>query len=255
VISIKHDIARIGRNAGRIEKQLPFTTALALTRTINLVQKAEIAEMRDVFDRPTPFTLNSTYAKGANKQNLRAEMGFKDQASGISANKFLKAQIGGGVRRLKRFEIAMRNAGIMPNGYVAVPGTGANIDAYGNMSRGQINQILSYFKVQAGTLGYNRASSERSKRGIERRLAKQKSAQGVVYFIGSPGDGKLPFGIWQRITFGKGYSAIKPIVIFQRFAAYEKRFDFYYVGEITVRKHFPNEFSRALASTIKGVIL
>jgi hypothetical protein len=255
VIVVKTDIKQALRDVAVAQKELPFAIAVALTKTAQIIQQEEIKEMRDVFDRPTPYTLNSTYIKTANKRNLQAEVGFKDLTAGTPASKFLKPQIDGGLRRLKRFEIAMRNAGIMPNGYVAVPGSGANIDSYGNMSRGQINQILSYFKVQAGTLGYNRASSERSKRGIERRLAKQKAAHGVVYFIGSPADGKLPFGIWQRITFGKGYSAIKPIVIFQRFAVYKKQFDFYYVGEITVRKHFAIEFSRALASTIKGVIL
>jgi hypothetical protein len=253
MISVKHEIQRIGRNAQRIERQLPFAIALALTRTVQGVQKAEIHEMRDVFDRPTRYTLNSTYIEPATKQQLRATVGLKDEASeGTPPTKYLRPQLVGGGRRLKRFEKALRSVGVLPNGYVAVPGSAAKIDRFGNMSRGELNQILSYFRTNA-TSGFNFNASQASLRRRSNRLARQASAQSVQYFVGRPGDGKLPLGVWQRYTFRSG-SAIKPILIFIPWASYEGIFDFRYVGEITIRKLFPREFSSALARVLRGKV-
>lgn len=263
MISLKHDIARIGRNAGRIEKQLPFATALAITRTAQIVQKDEIKEMRDVFDRPTPYTLRSTYMQPATKKKLRAEVGIKDEATeAVPPVKFLTPEIRGGGRRLKTFERALRSVGALPNGYVAVPGTGAKLDAYGNISRGQIVQILSFFKTN-GLAGFNFNATPDSLKRRSNRAAKKAGAQSVTYFVGRPGDGKLPLGIWQRFTFaGKKNqfvsrsvgSAIKPILIFVPFAIYQARFDFQYVGQLAVRNNFARELSKAIATAIRGAI-
>jgi hypothetical protein len=251
MISVKHDIQRIGRNAQRIEKQLPVIVAKSLTFTAQAVQKAEVHEMRDVFDRPTRYTLNSTYIQSATRNKLRSEVGIKDEASeGTAPVKFLMPEIAGGGRRLKRFERALRSVGVLPNGYVAVPGTGARLDRFGNMSRGEINQILSYFRTNS-MLGFNFNASAASLQRRSNRLARKASAQKVQYFVGRPGDGKFPFGIWQRYSFRKG-SAIKPIMIFVPWASYEAIFDFRYVGEIAVAKEFPRIFSRLLARAIGG---
>lgn len=251
MISVKHDIQRIGLNAARIERQLPFAIALSLTRTVQAVQKAEIHEMGDVFDRPTRYTLNSTYIEPATKQHLVAAVGIKDEASeGVPPTKYLRPQIVGGGRRLKRFEKALRSVGVLPNGYVAVPGSAAKIDRFGNMSRGEINQILSFFRTNA-TAGFNFNASAASLRRRSNRLAKKANAQSVTYFAGRPADGKLPLGVWQRFTFRKG-SALKPILIFIPWASYDAIFDFRYVGEITIRKVFPRELSNALRRTLGG---
>jgi hypothetical protein len=253
MIHLKHDFQRLGRNAQAIERQLPFAMALALTRTVLAVEKAEIHEMRDVFDRPTPYTLKSTYTEPATKQKLRAVVGIRDWASeGTPPANFLIPQIAGGGRRQKRFERALQSVGALPIGYVAVPGKAARLDRFGNMSRGEINQILSYFRTNA-TAGFNFNASAASLRRRSNRLAKKVGAQGVQYFVGRPGDGKLPLGIWQRFTFRSG-SAIKPILIFIPWTVYQAIFDFQYVGKITISKRFGIEYSQALARSIRGAV-
>jgi hypothetical protein len=250
-ISIKHDLALLRNQLNAHGRQVPFATAVALTRTAKAIEKDVVKEMRDSFINPTPYTLKGTYTVPATKRRLVAEVGLRTRGSaGRGAGKYLQAQILGGARRLTGYEKTLRGAGLLPNGYYVVPGTAARIDAYGNFSRGQMNQILSYFKVQAGTAGYNRASSDKSKAGIERRLAKAVAAQRVQYFLGSPGDGRLPLGIWQRIKYSRG-TAIKPVMMFVRFTTYEKRFDFYYVGEVGAKKYFPGEFARAWQDAIR----
>jgi len=253
MFTIKHDFQRLGRNALAIERQFPFVMALALTRTAQAVQKAEVAEMRDVFDRPTPYTLKSTYIEPATKQNLRAVVGIRDWASeGTPPANFLIPQIAGGGRRQKRFERALQSVGALPPGFVAVPGKAAKIDRFGNMSRGEIQQILSYFRTNA-TAGFNFNASAASLQRRSNRLAKKANAQKVQYFVGRPGDGKLPLGIWQRFTFRQG-TAIKPILIFIPWTTYQAIFDFQYVGEITIRKHFGIEYSKAWERAIRSAV-
>ena len=44
-------------------KQLPFATSLAINNTAKKVKESQQKEMRDVFDRPNQFTLNSLFIK------------------------------------------------------------------------------------------------------------------------------------------------------------------------------------------------
>ncbi|NGZ86424.1 hypothetical protein [Duganella aceris] len=222
------------------QKQVRFATRVALTRTAKRAELAEVREMRDVFRNPTPFTLSSTFTRPATTTRLEAEVKLKDDSTkAVPASKFLAAQVSGGQRKLKRFEVALTAAGVMPVGYRAVPGQGAKVDNYGNMSRGQIVQILAFFRAFP-EMGYKANMTDKGKARLARG---SKRVQGFVYFVGTPGD-RLPFGVYQRINFNGG-TAIKPVLLFVRSALYQPIFDFKYVVEQTVKTDFDGEFTRA----------
>jgi len=223
-------------------KQIRFAVASALTKTAKNVEEAERREMRDVFDRPTPNTLNSLYVKPATSASLTATVGIKDFAGkGIAASKYLASQINGGSRRVKRFEKALQAVGALPGGYRAVPGSAAKMDAYGNMQGGQIVQILSFFKAFPEA-GYKANMTDKRRASLAKGTKKK---QGFAYFVGRPGD-RLPLGIWQRFNMGLG-SAIKPVIIFVPHAIYEATFDFEYVARRTVERTWETEFNKAMA--------
>lgn len=237
-IDARHNIREvIGRLNDMQRRQVPFATALALTRTAQEVRKAEIEEMKQVFDRPTPFTLNSLYLKAATKANLTARMWVKD-ISGRTEH-YLMPEIYGGARRLKGFERLLMSKGLLPTGWMAVPGAGAKLDAYGNISGGQIVQILSAIKA-LGEQGYAANRTARSKH-------RRKNLPEL--FVGRPGGGKLPNGVWQRFRFAHG-SAIKPILIFVRGPRYAKRFDFFGVGSRVAERVFRGIFEQALREAL-----
>jgi hypothetical protein len=241
-ISVTHNIDETIRRLQAQARQVPFAISLAINRTAQLVKEDEIHEMRDVFDRPTPYTLNSLYLKPSTKQTLTAKVWLKEDTSkGTPAAKYLLPQIQGGARRLKRFESALRRVGALPEGMVAVPATGAKFDPFGNMDRGQIVQILSYFRAfpEAGYKA-NMTDKGRAKlaRGSKKRL-------GVAYFVGAPADGKLPLGVWQRTTFAMG-SAIKPVLLFVDAVHYQMLFDFPYVAKRVIDREFDRQFEIAL---------
>lgn len=248
MISIKHDLGDLIGKMNDLEKrQLPFATSLAINRTAQKVKQAEEREMKDVFDRPTPYTLSSVFMKPSTKASLAAVVGLKDRATkAVPASKFLRAQITGGSRHLKKYEVALRSVGALPPGYFTVPGEAATLDAYGNIARSQVIQILSFFRAFPDA-GY-RANSTEATRAKMARGTKRK--MGASYFVGSPGDGKLPLGIWMRVHSGFG-SALRPILIFVPHAQYQPIFDLSFVAETVIKKEYPAEFSRALAEAVR----
>src|SRR5439155_26080975 len=134
----------------------------------------------------------------------------------------LNPQIHGGSRDLKKFERALRSVGALPESHFIVPGAAAKMDAYGNMDRGQIIQILAYFR-SFPEAGYRANTTAKGRARLARTTL---SRQGFAYFVGAPAGGKLPLGIWQR--FNLKPSAIRPVMIFVKSVLYSKRLDFEY---------------------------
>lgn len=247
-ISVKHDFDKlVGRLADTAKRQVPYAASVALNAVAEKVKAAEEHEMRDVLDRPTPYTMSSVYLKRATKQALVAEVGLKDfSGKGTPATKFLSPLIKGGTRRLKRFERALRSVGALPDGYVAVPGSAARLDAFGNMDRGQIVQILSFFKAFPEA-GYKANMSPERRKSLAKG---SKKKQGFAYFVGRPGNGRGPLGIWQRVYFASG-TAVKPVIIFVPHAIYQAIFDFEYVAQNVAGAAFSAEFGKALDEALR----
>lgn len=237
---IKIEITNVERLVAALDdfgrRQVPYAIALAANRVAKLVERALYAEMKQVFDRPVAWTLNSLYVKTATKRTMLALVKLKDEAyKGTPATKYLSPQIFGGSRDWKRHERALQMRGILPRGMYCVPGEAAKLDAYGNMSKGQIIQILSAMKA-FGEQGY---MANRTKNSAARNKSQPE------YFSLQKAHGKLPPGIYQRFRFGHG-TAIRPVLIFIKEPSYAKRFDFFGVAESVIAQHAEAEFVRAL---------
>jgi len=169
-VQVIPDLKGMQETMHRIEReQVPFATALALTRTAKFVEGEIRKEIPRAFSAPTRFTLNSLWTKTATKRKLVAEVRVKDESFKAKAPiEWLSPQIYGGSRGVKRFEERLRKVGVLgPNQY-AVPGQAAKLDAYGNMSRGQLVAILS--DVQAHwDPAQNATRASRAKRGARRK--------------------------------------------------------------------------------------
>lgn len=237
---IKIEIKNVERIVAALDdfgqRQVPYAIALAANRLAKIVERMLYVEMKQVFDRPVAWTLNSLYVKAATKKTMLALVKLKDEAyKGIPATKFLSPQIFGGSRGWKRHERALQMRGILPSGMYCVPGEAAKLDAYGNMSKGQIIQILSAMKA-FGEQGY---MANRTKKSAARNKNQPE------YFSLQKAHGKLPPGIYQRFRFGHGV-AIRPVLIFIKEPSYGKRLDFFGVAESVIAQHAEAEFLRAL---------
>ena len=242
-ITIKTEYQDALRTFSGLAKQVDFAAAVALTKTAGLARTKVQENMRQVFDRPTPWVINSLRLKPATKTNLVAEVAFKDINSAESARTMVFPHVEAGTRRFKAMEARLMQAGLMPAGYNAVPGEAAKMDANGNMNRGQITQLLNVLQTYREA-GYNKADS----RTVARLAKGTKTSYGfeyVVMRVGHPRNKHLQPGVWQRVKTPFG-SALKPVLLFVKRANYRKRLDFYGIVNQVAAQELRPQFDAAL---------
>lgn len=248
LIDVRHNLPEVKAVLQGQQRQIPFALSVGINWTAQAVRDDEQKEMRAVFDRPTDYTLRSLYLKPSTKTNLKATVWVKDTDRPFH---YLLPQIHGGDRPQKRMEYMLTRAGFMRRDERAVPGSGARLDAFGNVSRGQIQQVVSQLRAfyLAGA-GQNASASKRSR---AKRLSE-------AYFV-STGAGThptgghswingrkaqhLPRGIWVRRSFGTLGTSIKPVFLFVPRATYRPRFRFFEVAEATIARVLPGNLRRA----------
>jgi hypothetical protein len=221
------------------ERRMNAAVATALTRTAKQSREVMQRRLGQLFDRPTPYTLNALFFTGATAQRLVASVKFKDEGagSGTPATKYLLPNVEGGARRSKRFEVALQAAGHLPAGWVVTPGPGASIDAFGNISKGQVIQVLSQLRITL-VAGSNRNMSFDKGKSIS---AQRKA--GGRFFVVKPGGRARP-GVYQREFVGRG---VTPVFWFVHHAAYKKRLDFDAEVQRVAEPLLPIEMARAVS--------
>lgn len=225
----------------KVEKQIPFAVAVALTRTAQSILAAERDLLISSLDNPTAYTKNSLRFTRATKDNLEASVGTKQPTAGnTNPASFLAPEIEGGKRSTKRFELLLQAAGLMPKGWRAVPARGVPLDAFGNLSRATIGKLLKGLKSQ-----FVMGPTAPTKKG---KAAKVKQSP---YFVLRQQSGNKPPGIWERKASGDKRT-VEPIVIYVSEASYQKRLDFYGKAQGMVdglmEKNFAIELQKAIDS-------
>lgn len=237
--------------------QVSKALAIGLTRIGVRVKDAAAAEMRSVFDRPTPYTMNALQLKSAQKTHAqpRAYVGFKDSngsfipndadAGAVLASRrhYLRPQVYGGGRPFKKLEARLRHAGALGAGQYALPGWGAKLDGYGNMSRGEIVQVLAYIG------GFGDPGGDRNT--TDARKAKLKGA-GTEYFVLRAKRGRLEPGIYRRSGNGARASVVQLLRFIGRPPQYRPLFDFFGVADRTAARVSPEIMRDAMALVMFG---
>lgn len=226
---------------------------VSLDRTAYEIRDAVKTEMKRVFDKPTPYTLNSLKVTRTRNHNMKAYVWFKEPER--MSQHYLVPQVKGGARQYKGFEQALGDQ-------MFVPGQGAKLNQYGNVTAQRIRQILSVLKLAERGQGYQANITARS----AKRNTKQRD---FVYLMN--GSGKLPPGIYERVATTKKVSlrgknrkfgewqkgknrkavrarGLKPIMLHGRNRAPVKaRLDFYGVANKEYRLAFIPIFNAELA--------
>lgn len=225
----------------RLQGDLPRKAlADALNHTANTARINLRAEMQSVFDRPTPFTLNSIRILHAKGSRLESALWVKDEddgaGGGFAPEDWIKSNVFGGGRELKKSEVMLRAKGILPSGRFITPGKGARLDQYGNMSRGHMTQILS------GLSAYSMSGSSHNATG-SRRSARKGHAQ--AFYVAKKGN--TPIGIMER----RGGSAVM-VLAFVSQPQYRKRFDFSRVASEMSEREFETHLNKAIVDALGG---
>ena len=220
-LKFQYDLAAI-KFPERLAKNLKFAQVISLTKTAVDIKTASVQKMKDVFDRPTPWTLNSLAVKPATKQDPIAYV-RKKEFGASSAGHILGPHIDGTVRGKRRSEQAL--------GEYVVTGKGMKVNQYGNLTPATYTKILSQIKVTSDAT-QRATNSTRSKRS---RKKEAYFKQGNV--------------IYQR----KG-KTILPALILTRPPNYRKTFPYFETGQATFDRVFPTYFNPAVERAIQAAI-
>jgi len=177
--------------------------AVALNKTGKAVKAEEQNEMKSVFDRPTRYTINSLQLTPATKDKLQAKVWFKEP--GRMGAHYLVPQVDGVSRSLKGFEREF--------GEEFVPGKGVRLNSFGNVTGGQIVQIMSVLGKLDRYSGDNSNITGKSRKSNRRE-------RDYVYL--PKGSGKLPPGIYKRFQTGAGFGAKTKRYFSDRSRSYQK---------------------------------
>lgn len=233
-MKITLDIDAVKRDLGQeVNKQVRFAAAVALTEVAKETQKDLLVKMRQVFDRPTPWVMRGTFIRAATRSRLEASVGIKDQLASKAQRSvvdILEPHFAGGPRLRKRSEQIFTRRGLISDGEYLAPGQGAKLDAYGNISRGQLQQIVSQLFLSTDP-GQDKTKSARSKRSVRR----------AGRFFWSYGD-RFPRGVWQGTRDG-----IKPILMVVRKPTYRQRIDLEAMARKNIAEHFERKFASSFA--------
>lgn len=228
-------IKRLGDPLGSI------ALADALNHTANQARQVLRAEMTDVFDRPTPWALNSIRVLHATPENLEAALWVQDmpgEKSPFSAEDYLLPQVDGGERITKRSEYLLRQSGILPRGRFIVPAAGARLDRYGNIQKGHLIQIISGLKAFE-EMGYSMNATKNwwsARKGHE-----------LAFFVMRRG--KTPIGIAER----RGKNMVM-VLAFVRQPQYRPLFKFHDVARRVAENDAQLEanIDRAIIAALEG---
>jgi len=211
-------------------ERVPLIAAKALTFTAQEGQASVLKEMSSVFKGgATRYTLGSTRIEPATPTNLSARVAVKDRSTnnGTLPEDYLFPQVFGGPRKEKRFERAMRYAGLLQGRERAVLGDYAPLDSFGNLRRGEIQKILTATR-SAFDSAQNKTSSAKSRR----------NAKKAPYFAARI---RGTWGVWKRDAPGE----VVPIMVFvTRQPSYRARLDFEGVVRSASLRTFEPTFAR-----------
>ena len=211
-ISVKADVKDLTRKLNRAKRQIPFAIKRGLDATAFDLQRELKKSLPNYVHNPVKYTIAGIQVEKATKTNLVAEVGFASKSFGRAIGSIPQANY---MKRL--IEGGTR---LPESKAIAVPyKKHMKPNVKGNIPRGKIDRLLG---------------------------------QKEKYFSGEPlgkkkGGGA---GVWKRI--GKGSNEkIKIQIAWKDKTDYQKSYPFKTIALNFVRKHFRNNFNKAIAYALK----
>ena len=235
-VTVTTDIADLLASLSDVaRKQVPYASAVALTRIAERTRYAERQAISSRLDSPTRYTQNGINLKSAKKGDWPAQSSqvwIKDKSGKDTAQQdYLTTQVHGGIREHKRHERRLIAKGLMASNQHALPSKSLPRNGYGNISTGVYVKVLSGLKAFSG-----------------RSSRINRSTRPARYFVAEINGTK---GVWERkrTSFGDGASLVFGFVNASH--NYRKRYPFFKVAENKVKAHYATEFSVALSDALK----
>ena len=223
------------------ERRLRAVAATALTRTAKAVAGDWQKQINAKIDRPMAPTQKAVRIEPANANTLSAKVALKDAGGvGLAPGQYLAQHEYGGGRLVKKFEQALIASGAMPHGYITVPGRGAALNGYGNVSRATIIAVIAQLGKDFSP-GYQRTIS---KSAVKRAATQAK--RGKRYLVMPVGHPTVSAGIYERDA-GR---MLRAVFLFKQVVRYSRKLTLQASAKDVVPAIAAAEFERALAASI-----
>ena len=234
VATLTHNIGQVAAAFDRLGRnQVPFATAMALNDTAEDGFSHLQQRMGEVFDRPTRWTLNAFMVWRADKKALMAKV---MERPSVGSRHYLKVQGKGGTRGQKGLEkLISTRVGYDIGAYIPVGG--ARLDAHGNWSNGQRNQVMSQIGAWS-EVGFTANQTARSKK---------RNAKRAQYFVPRPGSNLHP-GVYMK----RGEDVDMVLQFTRRTPFYRKRIDWRYEVNDKAGKVYRDHFARRLTEALRA---
>lgn len=211
------------------QHRMPSIIRNTLNSVVKDARLGEVQRIRGVFDRPTQFITRAPLYREATKENLVAEVYINDALEGaaVPPSKVLAAEVVGGDRRPKAFELMLRRAGHLAHDEFVVPARDIALDKSGNFPRTLLLRVL--------------------------RDLGQKRRRGIRFFVPRKSERSrgLARGVWEERARGE----IRPIMIFvKKRPSYRRKYPFGHATvEIATRKLGP-AFERYFDAEVRKLL-
>jgi hypothetical protein len=202
----------------------------SLSDTVDDLHTRQSMEMRQVFNNPTPYVmrgLRKRYPGGKYGQGVaKAGTYFEYFPVGKSPEDIIKPHVFGGSRPQKRSERKLNQIGYNVGGYT-IMGSEYPKNGSGDISGARYTQMLH----QLGAL------SEMARQSMPKN--RQKDRKGTSYYVIKRGG--VPIAIGERTG-----SSTRIMLVFAQNVQYQKKYDYFGVGEKQVEFSLPLHFNRIL---------
>lgn len=235
------DTRALERRLTALEReQLPFARSLAANQAAFETRQTVQRAMPLFLDNPTPYVVRSVLVQRGDKRRPAADVYINDFAGkGVPPNKILRPVVRGVRRGQRPSERLLSRAGFITGGEGWVPAA-VRRNRYGNVSQGQIVQILSGLRA-FGEVGFQANLTGRSRAAGRRRGRSE-------YFV-ARGSDHLRRGVWER--YGPGRRRIRPVLLFIDLPVYPRRFDFTRIAGDEARRRYVAAFPAALRRALR----
>ena len=157
------NIRELSGHLQKLQKQIPFATAQALTITARKIQAAEKVALSRKLDNPTPFTVNAVGSAGARRDNLMAKVFVRD----IAASYLGPFETGGDHKRNSQALLNPKNI---------------KLNKYGNLTRNKKSQLKAKPDVFIGEIDgvngvWQRRKATKGKKNAKRRKRSQNGTR------------------------------------------------------------------------------
>lgn len=246
------DVRDLDRNVRGFANRLPNAVSAALNDAAFATREEWKREAQQVFDRPTPLTVNAALVRKSTPQTLVAEVFIRDDvSSGAPPSEYLQHQVKGGTREQRRFEFSLSRSG---GAQFYAPGrqAGLYLDPFGNIGPGAIRAIQSQLGAAELVSGFS-ANRTRTTRERQRRRIRRQGGGGGQFFMLPADRGKLKRGVvYERLVSGQGPrggfrdNTVRAVLFAIRRPVYRRRYDVFSLAQRTFDRLFAQQLQRQL---------